>query len=73
MANQGALQKRGVMCVLDPMFYHTRDYATATCAQLMAQEDEGWTYLPSPLDPTDPNSLYRIVVLDDEFNKMGTL
>lgn len=53
--------------------YHTRDYATATCAQLMAQEDEGWTYLPSPLDPTDPNSLYRIVVLDDEFNKMGTL
>lgn len=52
---------------------HTRDYATATCAQLMAQEDEGWTYLPSPIDPTDPNSLYRIVVLDDKLNKMGTL
>ena len=53
--------------------YHTRDYAIATCEQLMSQEDEGWTYLPSPLDPTAPNSLYQIVVLDDEFNKMGIL
>ena len=55
---------------------HTREYAITTCDQIMAHEAnevDGWTYLPTPVDPSDPNSLYRSVVLAEDFNKLGIL
>ena len=58
---------------MDYYALHTRDYAVSVCAELMADEDEDWTYLPSPVNPDDPNSRYQIVVLDEDFVRLGAL
>ena len=52
---------------------HTQERAEDIAAANMQYETEGWAYVATPINPADPNTLYRVRVYGPEGFEEGSL